>query len=110
MKVRITQNDCVIKLNGVPVVTRTKKFSLLYLNVKIEDEFHVAKGYTELLHRILGHASYDAVSVMVMDGGIAGDAVSVIVMDGGIDGVKIKADGVCDVCATSKQVRKKHSR
>ena len=57
MKVEITQNDYAIKSNDVPVATGTKKGSLLYLNVEIEDECYVAEGDTELWHRRLGHTA-----------------------------------------------------
>ena len=53
MTVEITRKECVIKRNGVPVATGKKKGSLLYLNVEIEDECHVAAVDTELWHRRL---------------------------------------------------------
>ena len=92
MKVKITQNECVIKRNGMPVATGTKRGSLLYLNVKPKDECHVVEDDTELWHRRLGHASYGTVNAMVKNGRLAE--------------VKMKADALCDVCATAKQVRK----
>ena len=92
MNVEITKHECVIKRNGVPVATGTKKGSLLYLNVMTEDECHIVANDIELWHRRLGHASYGAVNAMAKDGRLAG--------------VKMKADAVCDVCATAKQVRK----
>ena len=92
MMVEITQNECVIKRNGVPVVTGTKKGSLIYLNVKTEEECHVAEEDIELWHRRLGHASYGVVNAMVKDGRLSG--------------AKMKSDAECDVCATAKQARK----
>ena len=92
MTVEITRKECVIKRNGVPVATGKKKGSLLYLNVEIKDECHVAAVDTELWHRRLGHASYGTVNAMVKDGRLTG--------------VKMKTDTACEVCAAAKQVRK----
>ena len=92
MKVENTQTECVFKRNGVPVATGTKKGSLLCLNVKTEEECHVAEEDIELWHRRLGHASYGVVNAMVKDGRLSG--------------VKMKFDAECDVCATAKQARK----
>ena len=92
MKVEITQNECVIKRNGIPVATGRKKGSLLYLNVKNEDECHVAEVNTELWHRSLGHASYSTINAMVTDGRLKS--------------VKLNDKTTCDVCLTAKQVRK----
>ena len=88
MKVEITQNECVIKRNGIPVATGRKKGSLLYLNVKNEDECHVAEVNTELWHRRLGHASYGTINAMVKDGRLKS--------------VKLNGKTTCDVCETAK--------
>ena len=90
MKVEIIQNECVIKHHGVPVSTGTKKV-LFCFNAKNEDECHVAKVYTEVWHRRLGHASYSMVNAMAKDGRLAD--------------VEIKDNDVCNVCATAKQVQ-----
>ena len=64
----------------------------MYLNVGADAVCHVVEDTTELWHRRLGHASYDTLNAMVKDGRIKD--------------TKIKSNRVCDVCATSKQVRK----
>uniref|UniRef100_A0AAV1UUW5 GAG-pre-integrase domain-containing protein n=1 Tax=Peronospora matthiolae TaxID=2874970 RepID=A0AAV1UUW5_9STRA len=53
---------------------------------------HISEDETELWHGKLGHASYVTLNAMVKGGRNKG--------------VAMKSDVACDVCATSKQVRK----
>ena len=92
MTVEITRNECVVRRGGTPVATGRKQGFLIYLNIEVHAECHVAENEGELWHRRLGHASYGTVNAMIKDGRIKG--------------VEMKTDVVCDVCATSKQVRK----
>uniref|UniRef100_A0AAV1UTQ2 Polyprotein n=1 Tax=Peronospora matthiolae TaxID=2874970 RepID=A0AAV1UTQ2_9STRA len=92
MTVEITRNECVVKRGGTPVATGRKQGFLLYLNADCGTECHMAEDDTELWHRRLGHVSYGTLNAMVKEGRIK-DA-------------KMKPKSVCDVCATSKQVRK----
>ena len=92
MTVEITRNECVLKRGQTPVATGRKQGFLMYLNVGTDAACHVVEDTTELWHRRLGHASYDTLNAMVKDGRIKD--------------TKVKSNSVCDVCATSKQVRK----
>lgn len=92
MTIEITRDECVVKRGGTPVATGRKQGFLMYLNIEADAECHVAETEAELWHRRLGHASYGTVNALVKDGRIKGE--------------EMKMDFVCDVCATSKQVRK----
>uniref|UniRef100_A0AAV1U342 Polyprotein n=1 Tax=Peronospora matthiolae TaxID=2874970 RepID=A0AAV1U342_9STRA len=92
MTVEITRNECVVKRGGKPVATGRKQGFLLYLNADYGTECHMAEDDTELWHRRLGHVSYGTLNAMVKDGRIKG--------------ATMKTNVACDVCATSKQVRK----
>uniref|UniRef100_A0AAV1TIP8 Polyprotein n=1 Tax=Peronospora matthiolae TaxID=2874970 RepID=A0AAV1TIP8_9STRA len=92
MTVEITRNECVVKRGGTPVATGRKQGFLLYLNADCGTECHMAEDDTELWHRRLGHVSYGTLNAMVKDGRIKG--------------ATMKTNVACDVCATSKQVRK----
>uniref|UniRef100_A0AAV1VKM4 Integrase catalytic domain-containing protein n=1 Tax=Peronospora matthiolae TaxID=2874970 RepID=A0AAV1VKM4_9STRA len=92
MTVEIKRNECVVKRGGTPVATGRKQGFLLYLNADYGTECHMAEGDTELWHRRLGHVSYGTLNAMVKDGRIKG--------------ATMKTNVACDVCATSKQVRK----
>ena len=92
MAVDITRNECVVKRGGTPVATGRKQGFLMYLNVDCGTECHIDEDETELWHRRLGHASYRTINAMVKDGRIKG--------------AEMKLNVACDVCATSKQVRK----
>uniref|UniRef100_A0AAV1TJ00 Integrase catalytic domain-containing protein n=1 Tax=Peronospora matthiolae TaxID=2874970 RepID=A0AAV1TJ00_9STRA len=92
MTVEITRNECVVKRGGTPVATGRKQGFLLYLNADYGTECHMAEDDTELWHRRLGHVSYGTLNAMVKDGRIKG--------------ATMKTNVACDVCATSKQVRK----
>ena len=92
MTVEITRDECVIKRGGTAVATGRKQGFLMYLNIEAGAECHVAETNAELWHRRLGHASYGTVNAMVKDGRIKAE--------------EMKTDVVCEVCATSKQVRK----
>ena len=92
MTVEITRNECVVNRGETPFTTGRKQGFLMYLNVGADVKCHVVEDTTELWHRRLGHASYDTLNAMVKDGRIKD--------------TKIKSNRVCDVCATSKQVRK----
>uniref|UniRef100_A0AAV1U159 Integrase catalytic domain-containing protein n=1 Tax=Peronospora matthiolae TaxID=2874970 RepID=A0AAV1U159_9STRA len=92
MTMEITRNACVVKRGGKPVATGRKKGFLLYLNADYGTECHMAEDDAELWHRRLGHVSYGTLNAMVKDGRIKG--------------ATMKTKVACDVCATSKQVRK----
>uniref|UniRef100_A0AAV1UYK5 Polyprotein n=1 Tax=Peronospora matthiolae TaxID=2874970 RepID=A0AAV1UYK5_9STRA len=92
MTVEITRNECVVKHGRKPVATGRKQDFLLYLNADYCTECHMAEDETELWHRRLGHVSYGTLNAMISDVRIKG--------------ATMKTNVACDVCATSKQVRK----
>uniref|UniRef100_A0AAV1T2M7 Uncharacterized protein n=1 Tax=Peronospora matthiolae TaxID=2874970 RepID=A0AAV1T2M7_9STRA len=93
MTVEITRNECVEKRGGTPVATGRKQGFLLYLNADYATECcHIAEDETEVWHRRLDPESYGTLNAILTDGRITGAAT--------------KSNVACDVCATSKQVRK----
>ncbi|CAI5746352.1 unnamed protein product [Peronospora destructor] len=87
----ITRNECVVKHGNVPVATGRKQSFMMYLNIDVDAECHMAEDESELWHRRLGHASYSTINKMITDGKISG--------------AEMKTEVLCDVCATAKQVR-----
>lgn len=95
MTIEIADDGCVVKKDGRPVATGSRRGMLLLLNVGEKTECHVAESEAELWHHRLGHVSYTTVNKLIREGCIKGNCINPSV--------------VCDVCATAKQVRKTYS-
>uniref|UniRef100_A0AAV1TAC0 GAG-pre-integrase domain-containing protein n=1 Tax=Peronospora matthiolae TaxID=2874970 RepID=A0AAV1TAC0_9STRA len=92
MTIKIARNDCIVKKSGRPFATGSRRGMLLLLNVEAKFECYMVEGEEELWHRRLGHVSYSTVNKLIKQGCINGNCIDPSV--------------VCDLCATSKQVRK----